>query len=85
MVTFRFWQKLISAFVFVYLKKLFQKIWEASLDRRNRTGMKIVWKKGQGMPKQKEKGSLCPRIQKVEIKSSCRPSPLKAQVFLKVD
>ena len=47
--------------------------------------MKMVWEKRQGMPKQKEKGSLFQRIQKVEIKSSCRPSPLKAQVFLKVD
>lgn len=46
--------------------------------------MKMVWKKGQGMPKQKEKSSLFQRIQKVEIKSSCRPSWLKTQVFLKV-
>lgn len=45
----------------------------------------MVWKKGQGMPRRKEKGSLFQRIQKMEIKSRCRPSSLKAHVFLKVD
>lgn len=45
----------------------------------------MVWKKEEGTARRKEKGSLLQRIQTMEIKSSCRPSTLNAQVFLKVD
>lgn len=55
------------------------------LDRRSRSWDEVVWKKEEGTARRKEKGSLLQRIQTMEIKSSCRPSTLNAQVFLKVD
>lgn len=52
----------------------------------NREGWgEMVWRKGPERPRTKEKGSLFQRVQKMTLKSSCRLSSLKAQVFLGVD